>query len=174
MNSLICLILQTELGRRLELQLLMHLVTSSLHLPRRCLLFMPSTRSLDVFAAFTAQQLELCSDAQRQTLHVKAFRLGTRLRQCLSHRDSEALTSLIFLLYRNIGIYMEGHFPGQVTVRSCHFCHHYSPQICQIASLMDSGVICGLFGGGRLEFTQRITEGCPTCHCELIPSRNIK
>lgn len=167
MNSIIQWLLQTEPGRRIELQLLTDLVTSSLRLPRQHLLLMPSARSLEAFAAFTANHLGAADKAQQLTLHARALRLGRLLRRCLTHRDDEALTSLTFLLYRNIGIQMEGHFPGQVTISRCHFCRHYSPQICSLASLMDDGVICGLFGGERLVFHQRITEGHPCCRCEL-------
>ncbi len=174
MNSLICKILQTEAGRRIELQMLMNLVTSSLRLPRRNLLGRASAQSLDAFAAFTAEQLAACSKEQRQTLHANAYRLGTRLRRCLMRRDTASLTSLVFLLYRNIGIHMEGRFPGEVTVRSCHFSRPYSPRICSIASAMDSGVICGLFGGGQLVFHQRITEGHPCCQCTLASAQNIE
>ena len=167
MNSVVHWILKTELGRRIEIQVLMNLVTSSLHLPCHNLLCMPSDKSLDIFAAFTAERLESCNHEQKQMLHAKALRLGRRLRLCLIHRDNEALESLIFLLYRNIGIKMEGHFPGKVIVSKCHFCNHYSPHICNVASLMDSGVICGVFGGGIFEFYERITEGNSHCLYEL-------
>lgn len=173
MNSFIHRLLCTEPGRRIELQTLMQLVTSSLGLPRRNLLFMPSAQSLDVFATLTAHHLATCSPEQQQRLHARALGLGKRLRQCLTHRDDEALTSLTFLLYRNIGIQMEGGFPGQVCVRRCHFCRYYSPQICRLASLMDDGVISGLFGGGRLVFHERITESKRSCRCELTKPPSI-
>lgn len=169
MNNIISRILLTEVGRRLELQTLMQLVTSSLGLPSQNLLFRPSAQSLDAFAAFTTHHLADSSTEQQQRLHARALRLGRLLRRCLTHRGDEALTSLTFLLYRNIGIQMEGHFPGQVTISRCHFCRHYSPQICSLASLMDDGVICGLFGQGHLLFHQRLTEGHNSCQCELVP-----
>lgn len=167
MNSIIRRILLTEMGRRIEVQILMGLVTSSLHLPKQNLLRMPSARALDALAAFTSKHLEKCSSKQQQRLNAKAFRLGECLRRFLIRRDHETLTSLTFLLYRNIGIDMEGHFPGRVIVSRCHFCHYYSPHLCAIASLMDSGVICGLFGGGQLVFHERITEGKDKCCCSL-------
>lgn len=167
MNSIINYLLSTELGRRIEIQVLMQLVTSSLGLPSRNLLFMSSAKSLEVFAAFTAKHLVTCNQEQLKRLHTKAFRLGSCLRRCLTCHKEDHLTALTFLLYRNIGIQMEGRFPAEVIVRRCHFCQHYSPQICRIASLMDDGVICGLFGGGQLVFHERITEGSVKCRCEL-------
>ncbi len=168
MNRIISWLLHTEIGRRIEIQMLMNLVTSSLGLQGRNVLGLPSAQSLDIFAAFTSEQLEKSSNEQRQKLHHKAFKLGTMLRRCLIRRDNETLTSMVFLLYSNIGIQMEGHFPEEVMVRCCHFSRHYSPQICSIASLMDSGVIGGLFGGGRLGFSERITEGKLRCRCKML------
>lgn len=174
MNRIIHWLLRTEIGRRIELQLLMNLVTSTLRMPRKNLLHKSSAQSLDIFATYTAEHLATYNQEQQQELHARAYNLGKRLRKCLISRNNEALTSLTFLLYRNIGISMEGSFPGKVIVSKCHFCHYYSPQICSIASLMDSGVICGLFGGGKLEFTERLTEGHPNCLCNLSNNRNIE
>lgn len=175
MNSIIKRLLRTEMGRRIEIQTLMQLVTSSLGLPRQNLLFMPSAQSLERFAAFTAEHLVSCNEEQQQRLHTKALSLGKRLRQCLTRRDDEALSELTFQLYQNIGIQMEGRFPEEVIVRRCYFCQHYSPQICSLASLMDDGIICGLFGGGRLVFSERITEGKDKCRCVIkAPSGSPK
>ncbi len=154
------------------MQMLMNVVTSSLRLPRQNLLFMPSAKALDTFALFTADNLSQCSEEQQHTLHAKAFRLGNTLRSILTDRNFEALTQLTFLLYRNIGIQMSGQLPGTVCVHCCHFSRHYSPRLCAIASMMDSGVISGLFGGMNFTFTQRLTEGAPHCKIESpLPPR---
>lgn len=167
MNSILLWLLSTELGRRAEMQILMNLVTSSLRLPTVSLLCMPSGKALEVFASFTAKHLQQCSDERQQTLSNNAFRLGTMLRRCLTDRSDDALTQLVFLLYRNIGIEMNGQLPGKVCVCRCHFITHYSPHICSLASLMDSGVVCGVFGGGKFTFSERMTEGKEMCCCEL-------
>lgn len=167
MNSIVLRALQTETGRRIELQLLMNLVSSSLHLPKRNLLMMSGGRALDIFAALTAEHLEGCDDLQRLRLADNAYRLGRKLRLMLTDRSDEALTRMTFQLYRNIGIDMDGSLPGTVQVSTCHFCRFYTPHICSVASLMDAGVVSGLFGGGRLEFTQRISEGYSHCICRL-------
>lgn len=165
MNKLMLWFLATEVGRRFQMQLLMNIVTSTLRMPRQNLLFMPSAKALDVFASFTANSLSQCNEEQQQTLHAKAFRLGKKLRSFLTDRSVDALTQLTFQLYRNIGIKMSGQLPGTVCVHSCHFSRHYSPRLCAIASMMDSGVINGLFNGMHITFTQRLTEGAP--HCEI-------
>ena len=66
-------------------------------------------------------------------------------------------------LYRNLQISMSGHLPGEITVRKCYFSGFYTPEQCAIMSAVDSGVISGLFGGGTLTFTRRMTEGHETC-----------
>lgn len=163
MNKLVLWFLATEVGRRFQMQSLMNIVTSTLHLPRQNLLFMPSAKALDVFASFTASSLSQCNEEQQHILHAKAFRLGKNLRSFLTDRSADALTQLTFQLYRNIGIKMSGQLPGTVCVHSCHFSRHYSPRLCAIASMMDSGVIGGLFSDMNITFTQRLTEGAQTC-----------
>lgn len=165
MNKLVLWFLATEVGRRFQMQLLMNIVTSALRQPKQNLLFMPSAKALDVFASFTASSLSQCDEEQLQTLHTKAFHLGNILRHFLTDRSADALTQLTFRLYRNIGIKMSGQLPGTVCVHSCHFSRHYSPRLCAIASMMDSGVINGLFNGMHITFTQRLTEGAP--HCKI-------
>lgn len=174
MNRIIHWAVQTEIGRRVEIQVLMNLVTSSLGLPGQKCLGIPSVQSLEMFAALTAKHLASATDDQQRMLHAKALALGGRLRKCLFRRDNRSVAEVIFLLYKNIGITMTGHFPGSVNVPRCYFCGYYSPKICKLVSLMDSGVISGLMGGGTLVFTARMTEGKPACLCELTSPNGRK
>lgn len=148
----------------------MNLVTSSLELPRKCLLTKDSAKALALFAQYTAIHLPESRDAQRGILNRKARCLGKALRHCLTNHSAEALMSVAVQLYRNIGIEMSGQFPEEVTVVRCHFSEHYTPCICEVASVIDSGVIAGLYAADRLCFTQRITEGKDTCCCHLSPN----
>ena len=61
------------------------------------------------------------------------------------------------------GILMDGHLPGEIKVSSCYFSRFYTPEQCALMSYMDSGIIAGILGGGKIEFTERITEGCGGC-----------
>lgn len=167
MSSAIIWFFSTRLGKAIELQALVHLVTSSLSLPPKCLFFMPHDKTLDTFARLTAEHLPHATAEQQKLLSAKAYRLGRLLRRFLFDRSDENLHRLVFRLYRGIGIDMSGLLPGDVIVTHCYFSHHYSPAICAIASLMDAGVICGLYGGGDFHFTERITEGHNTCRCCL-------
>lgn len=167
MNNWILRLLQTEVGKRLQLQLLMNLAAKATGQKSRCISVMPSDKALDVFASFTAGCLPKAKEQQEQ-LYAGAYQLGSLLRKILRIRTDEQMTRTIILLYRNIGIDMHGDLPGEVCISHCFFSRYYSPKVCSIASMMDAGVICGLANGGKLEFMQRITEGCKNCKAKLI------
>lgn len=167
MNNWILRLLQTEAGKRLQLQLLMNLAAKATGQKSRCISVMSSDKALDTFAHFTAGCLPKATGQQKQ-LYTEAYKLGSLLRKILRISTDEQLTRTVILLYRNIGIDMQGDLPGEVCVSHCFFSRYYSPEVCSIASMMDAGVICGLANGGKLEFTQRITEGCKNCKAKLI------
>ena len=52
---------------------------------------------------------------------------------------------------------------GNVVVDRCAFASWYSPGVCRLMSSLDAGLIAGLTHGGRLTFSERITEGRPRC-----------
>jgi len=92
-----------------------------------------------------------------------AYLTGRRVRRLTGFTQSEDISRLTFWLYRNIRIAMTGTIPGKIMVRGCYFSRYYSPEDCRKMSCVDSGIISGLCGGGRLIFTKRITEGCTLC-----------
>lgn len=168
MSNLDCWFFSIGLGRRIELQALTNLVTSSLSLRPKCVFFMPHDKALESFASLTAKHLPSATPEQKKRLNDKAYKLGNLLRHFVFDRSNESLKRLVFCLYRNIGIEMSGLLPGEVIVTRCYFCNHYSPTICDIASLMDAGIICGLYGGGDFHFSERITEGYDVCRCKKL------
>ncbi len=167
MNRVLLWFFATRLGMRIEMQVLTNLVTDSLALPSMNVLTLPHDKALEAFATLTARYLATCSPSQREALHRKSGRIGERLRAMLTDRSDAAITALVFRLYRNIGIEMEGRLPRQVTVRRCYFSQHYPASTCTVASLMDDGIVSALYGSGRLCFTQRITEGNASCRCQI-------
>ena len=168
MSSLVIWFFSTRLGKSIELQALMNLVTSSLSLPSKNVLFVPHAKALDTFARQTAEHLPHATPEQKKLLSDKAYRLGHLLRSFLLNRSNDTLTRLVFCLYHNIGIEMNGLLPGDVIVSRCYFRRYYSSAVCATASLMDAGVICGLYGGGDFRFSQRITEGHDVCRCRKM------
>lgn len=166
MSSIFCWFFSTGLGRSIELQALTNLVTSSLSLLSKRVFFMPHDKALETFAWLTAKHLPNATSEQKKRLYDKAYRFGRYLRLCHIDRSNEKLKHFVFCLYRNIGIEMSGLLPGDVIVERCYFSCHYSPALCATASLMDAGVICGLYGGGDFRFSERITEGHNVCRCK--------
>lgn len=165
MNRIVLWFFRSAIGKRIELQVLTNLVTSSLSLPARNVITMSTEEALSAFASLTAEHLPTSLPKQQERLHRRSLRLGTMLRRMLSDRSDRAVTQLVILLYRNINIEMEGLLPEQINVRRCFFSNYYAATTCTIASLMDSGIIEGLYGRGRLCFTERITEGNSHCSC---------
>ncbi|MBQ9033782.1 MAG: hypothetical protein IJ107_03850 [Lachnospiraceae bacterium] len=101
--------------------------------------------------------------ALRKAMYRKAFAAGRMLGKLPGMTNDAARTRLIRLLYRNIDIEIVGTMPGEITIPRCSFSRCYTPQMCAVMSGMDAGIICGIFGGGSLTFTRRLTEGCPAC-----------
>lgn len=129
--------------------------------------FQGGTPALLAYAAFTQEQLSAIPESElpavRERMYRAAFQTGRRLRSLLFIRSDARARRVLFWLYRNIGIELEGACPGSIRVRRCFFSDFYSPEMCRVMSAMDSGIFAGLFGGGKLSFDARITEGCPCC-----------
>lgn len=131
--------------------------------------------ALACYAAFTVRCFEeaRADAACCRRLYMEAFRTGFMLRRLTGFTDSAKISRLVFYLYRNIGIAMDGHIPGTIEISGCYFSNFYTPKMCELMSYLDSGIIAGLSGGGRLRFFGRITEGCGRCTaCFAVPHKN--
>ena len=124
-------------------------------------------QALRDYAAYSARCLMRCN-ADPGRIYREAYRTGERIRRLTGYTEKADLERLVFYLYRNIGILMDGHLPGEVTVSSCFFSRFYTPEQCALMSYMDSGMIAGILGGGKIEFTERITEGCGGCKAFFV------
>lgn len=103
----------------------------------------------------------------RQQLRQGGHALGQELRAQLHIANHEQAMRAARLVYRAIGIELQGEAQGKITISSCFFSGYYSPSVCQLISALDEGLLSGLSNGGRLTFTQRITEGCDCCSAIL-------
>lgn len=123
--------------------------------------------SLRQYIDFTAGVISEMDEHKRGTLrrnmYDRAFAVGRFLGRLPGRKSNAAKAKMIRRLYRNIGISINGDMPGIISVPRCAFSASYTPEICHVMSGVDSGIICGIFGGGNLEFTQRLTEGCQVC-----------
>jgi hypothetical protein len=124
---------------------------------------------LESYATFTKSQTErFLGNGERAAavegnLYRNAYALGLRLRGRLGLRSLPQVLAGSKILYRTLRIDFEGTPAGDVTIRSCYFSRFYTPAICRVVSSIDAGVAAGLSGGGRLEFSQRMTDGRDCC-----------
>jgi hypothetical protein len=100
-------------------------------------------------------------------LYQNAYRLGRMPGWLLRVRRVEDVMVLGRFLYSILDIDFHGNSSGEITIGRCYFNSFYSPQVCQLMSAMDHGLLAGLAGGAGLAFTQRITEGRPCCRARL-------
>src|SRR5512143_1376702 len=129
---------------------------------------------LRTYALFTCQQAGKALlegrdlEAIKARLYQNAYPLGSKLRKWFAIDEVEEVMELGQILYRAIGVDFEGDIQGDVTVRRCYFSQFYSGPVCDLISALDGGVFSGLSGGGRLAFSERITEGKEFCRAKLL------
>jgi hypothetical protein len=138
----------------------------------------PTTRRLtddqclDVYAEFTRDQAEAVLrhgdvlDTQAR-LFSNARRLGNQLRAEFKVNSTLDVMRLSSLVYELIGIDFRGEPDGDITIRRCFFSTYYSGQVCRVVSSLDAGLLAGLSRGGRLVFSERLTEGGRCCRAYL-------
>lgn len=124
---------------------------------------------LERYAAFTIGCAERTpadlSHAQTvsDSMWRNAYALGQSLRRWLGVRTRGEALRAARIAYRMIGIDLTADEHGAVVVDRCAFAAWYSPRVCHLMSSLDAGLIAGLTNGGRLTFSERITEGKPRC-----------
>jgi hypothetical protein len=131
------------------------------------------------YARFTRDQAEAALRNGRDLpalsgrLEGGARALGGRLGAGLRLRTTEDAMAAARMLYGLLDIDLRGTRDGEITIRRCAFSDTYSAEVCRLVGALDSGLLAGLSGGDRLEFTQRITEGAPCCLARLrsLPAR---
>ncbi len=169
---------QPEFLKKAEVRILMALTAEACGKKRPSLKGLGAEEGLAFYRDFTAetmagagrQELSAC----RKGMFRRAYRVG-RLLALLPGLHAPALKKrLIIYLYRNIGIVIRddagaspeeasGGMGWRIRIPRCSFSRAYTPKTCFVMSGLDAGVICGLFGGGRFSFDERITEGCGAC-----------
>jgi hypothetical protein len=102
-----------------------------------------------------------------QRLYGRALALGRRLRDQLHVRTAKEAEQALRLIYSAIKIDLEAK-DGEVVISRCFFSDHYSLDVCRLIASLDEGVAAGLTEGGRLEISQRITEGQECCRGRLV------
>ncbi len=130
---------------------------------------------LNLFARFTQEQA-LKSIQQGRELKVQsrlfqnAYRTGRQFKTDVNIKTPEEIMEMGRLIYKSLKIDFRGEPRGNIVIKRCFFSSFYSSNICRLISSLDEGLLTGLCGGGRLTFSQRITEGNDCCRAFLQPS----
>jgi hypothetical protein len=119
------------------------------------------------YAHFTRSEAEKSmargtASAVRASLYDRSLRLGREIRSKLPIRSRADAAATLHCLYSMLDIDKAVDAQGAVTIQRCFFATHYTPEVCGFMSAMDEGIVAGLCGG-RLVFTQRLTEGADRC-----------
>lgn len=128
---------------------------------------------LRAYAQFTADQAENWLARKRdlsvlqERLYENAYGLGRLPGRLLRVHTVGDVMVLGRFLYSILDIDFAGIDSGEICIASCYFSKFYTPQVCQLMSAMDRGLLAGLAGGGELAFGERITEGRPCCHAHF-------
>lgn len=131
------------------------------------------SKRLESYALFTRLQAEKALHFGADQVEVKArlyknaYPLGENLRKWLAIDPVQDVMTLGQILYRAIGVEIQGDTGGEIVVERCYFSRFYSASICGLISALDDGVFAGLSGGGGLVFSERITEGRERCRAIL-------
>lgn len=130
-------------------------------------------RYLLQYAAFTAENAEKALRQGREnmvkaSLYSGALGIGQDLRRDLNIHSLSEVMQACEVIYKALGINFHGDSQGQIRIPECFFSSFYSADICRLISSLDEGLLAGLSAGLKLEFTQRITEGCPYCKAHLL------
>jgi hypothetical protein len=134
---------------------------------------MPWAECLRQYAVFTTREVERAQGDGTDIALLKerlcrgAAAFGDTLRKRLRIRSLKEAREGLAVLYSAIGIDLQADAAGSVSVSRCYFSRYYTPEICRVVSALDEGLAAGLTGGGRLQFTQRITEGSVCCRAVL-------
>ena len=168
MNRQLKRIMESEPFRRTQTRIMLHLFARALDVEApRC----PntSTDALKVFAVFTMNCAQAATshgfesaNPLRNELYREALKCGQVIRALPIVRKLDAL-ELVQVLYRNIGIRLDGTLPGEIRIAPCYFSRYYTPRECWFMSGFDQGIIEGITGTGTLAFASCITEGAPCC-----------
>ena len=71
------------------------------------------------------------------------------------------------IIYRALRIEFQGEPDGTIVIKNCFFSDYYSGEVCRIISSLDEGLLAGLSAGGKVNFSQRITEKKECCRAYL-------
>jgi hypothetical protein len=145
----------------------------------------PSTKglsidnSLKLYAEFTKEWAALATKGGYATqiqpaLFENAYQMGRKFRSDFGLNSMPEVMKMSSVIYRLLKIDFSGEPQGNIVIRRCFFADYYSNDICRLISSLDEGLLAGLSGGGKLSFSQRLTEGSDCCRACLSPAGELK
>jgi hypothetical protein len=155
--------------RKKELKNLFQLTASAFGSDAPSLVGLSYDDCLDKFALSTESSVhQLGNQDERifiiqERLFQRAYEYGTLWRKRFGITTMNEAMKAGKILYRAIGIDFRGTEQGVIEIGKCFFSKYYSPATCKLISSLDAGILAGLTGGGKLTFSQRITEGSASC-----------
>jgi hypothetical protein len=129
---------------------------------------------LQAYARFTREEAERLwaenrdQEAVERRLFENARELGTDMRRRFRVRSREEFIRLSRALYGMLDISFGLRADGEVIIKYCAFSRFYTGRVCRLISALDAGVCAGLSGGGKLEFSQRLTDGHGFCRGRFV------
>lgn len=127
---------------------------------------------LKLYARFTREQADKSirqgNESEVQTrLFQQALRIGRQIKADFNIHTAEDVMRMATIIYKMLKIEFRGDPQGNILIKDCFFSHYYSSGVCRLISSLDEGLLAGLSGGGKLSFSQRITEGKECCRAYL-------
>lgn len=131
--------------------------------------------TLQAFRDFTAHVVvePAASPAVSQRLFDMAYGYGKCVRRALRIASTDDAMAAARVFYGLLGIDFTGDARGEITVNRCFFSCVYTPEVCKLMSALDAGMLAGLSAGGKLVFSQRMTEGYPCCRARLSSAEPV-
>jgi hypothetical protein len=158
--------------RKRKLEMLFQATADAFQVPTPVTTGIPYTECLNSYARFTREQAEIAirqgSQLRTQSrLFRNAYHIGQQLKRDFKLNTAEDVMRTGRLVYRLLKIDFQGKPDGSILIKKCFFSAYYSSQICRLISSLDEGLLVGLAGGGKLSFSQRISEGAECCRACL-------
>ena len=107
-------------------------------------------------------------------LFQNAYRIGQQFKADFNINTAEEVMRMGALIYKFLKIDFQGEPQGNIVIKRCFFSAYYSSKVCRLISSLDEGLLAGLSGGGKLSFSQRITEGNECCRAYLEAPGRLK
>ncbi len=133
---------------------------------------------LKLYARFTRQHIDkaIQQGNEREVksrLFERAYSIGQKFKADFHIHTVEEVMRMSSIIYKLLKIEFHGEPDGNIVIKNCFFSDYYSGEVCRIISSLDEGLLAGLSEGGKMSFSQRITEGNKCCQAYLEMNRSL-